>query len=356
MTELYSRAMAVQARRAEQLLAEELTAAWGGVRRRLRRGRAGGRRRRAADRRADRAAAPRRGPARRRRPRRGRRAAPGAEHRQHARPRTGRRRPARAHAPDPDDGRAARLALTADRSAAPAPLARRARSAARRRPRPALATRTSPRSRPRSLRSSGCWRRWSSDGVSDVPARRPLSTASPTRSGRTARSTTSTSSVRPGEMFGLLGPNGAGKTTTIRVLTTLLRVAPGVAHGLRPRRGARADERAQAHRLRAAAALRGGRAHRARERDAVRAPVRRAARASAASGPSGRSSRDRHARARRPPGVDVLRRDGAPAGARAGARQPPAPAHPRRADDRPRSDRARLGVGPDRRAARPRAA
>jgi ABC-2 type transport system ATP-binding protein len=37
-------------------------------------------------------------------------------------------------------------------------------------------------------------------------------------------------SVRPGEMFGLLGPNGAGKTTTIRVLTTLLRVPPGVAH------------------------------------------------------------------------------------------------------------------------------
>jgi ABC-2 type transport system ATP-binding protein len=35
--------------------------------------------------------------------------------------------------------------------------------------------------------------------------------------------------VRRGEMFGLLGPNGAGKTTTIRVLTTLLRVAPGAA-------------------------------------------------------------------------------------------------------------------------------
>jgi ABC-2 type transport system ATP-binding protein len=30
-------------------------------------------------------------------------------------------------------------------------------------------------------------------------------------------------------MFGLLGPNGAGKTTTIRILTALLRVAPGVA-------------------------------------------------------------------------------------------------------------------------------
>ncbi len=30
-------------------------------------------------------------------------------------------------------------------------------------------------------------------------------------------------------MFGLLGPNGAGKTTTIRILTTLLRVPPGVA-------------------------------------------------------------------------------------------------------------------------------
>ena len=35
--------------------------------------------------------------------------------------------------------------------------------------------------------------------------------------------------VHPGEMFGLLGPNGAGKTTTIRILTTLLRVKPGVA-------------------------------------------------------------------------------------------------------------------------------
>jgi ABC-2 type transport system ATP-binding protein len=35
--------------------------------------------------------------------------------------------------------------------------------------------------------------------------------------------------VGAGAMFGLLGPNGAGKTTTIRVLTTLLRVAPGVA-------------------------------------------------------------------------------------------------------------------------------
>jgi ABC-2 type transport system ATP-binding protein len=33
--------------------------------------------------------------------------------------------------------------------------------------------------------------------------------------------------VRAGEMFGLLGPNGAGKTTTIRVITTLLRAAPG---------------------------------------------------------------------------------------------------------------------------------
>jgi ABC-2 type transport system ATP-binding protein len=38
--------------------------------------------------------------------------------------------------------------------------------------------------------------------------------------------------VRPGEMFGLLGPNGAGKTTTIRILTTLLKVAPGHAHVL----------------------------------------------------------------------------------------------------------------------------
>jgi ABC-2 type transport system ATP-binding protein len=35
--------------------------------------------------------------------------------------------------------------------------------------------------------------------------------------------------VERGEVFGLLGPNGAGKTTTLRVLTTLLSPAAGVA-------------------------------------------------------------------------------------------------------------------------------
>jgi ABC-2 type transport system ATP-binding protein len=35
--------------------------------------------------------------------------------------------------------------------------------------------------------------------------------------------------VEQGEVFGLLGPNGAGKTTTLRVLTTLLSPAAGVA-------------------------------------------------------------------------------------------------------------------------------
>jgi ABC-type polar amino acid transport system ATPase subunit len=35
--------------------------------------------------------------------------------------------------------------------------------------------------------------------------------------------------IASGETFGLLGPNGAGKTTTIRMLTTLLEPAEGVA-------------------------------------------------------------------------------------------------------------------------------
>jgi ABC-2 type transport system ATP-binding protein len=35
--------------------------------------------------------------------------------------------------------------------------------------------------------------------------------------------------IESGETFGLLGPNGAGKTTTIRMLTTLLKPAEGVA-------------------------------------------------------------------------------------------------------------------------------
>ena len=35
--------------------------------------------------------------------------------------------------------------------------------------------------------------------------------------------------IERGEVFGLLGPNGAGKTTTLRVLTTLLSPAAGVA-------------------------------------------------------------------------------------------------------------------------------
>ena len=128
-------------------------------------------------------------------------------------------------------------------------------------------------------------------------------------------------SVRAGEMFGLLGPNGAGKTTTIRVLTTLLRVAPGVAHVFgrdvaRERMSVRKLIGYVPQQLSAEAG-----AHRARERDAVRAPVRRAAARARRAGRAG-AGRDRHARARRPAGVDVLRRDGAPAGARAGARQP----------------------------------
>src|ERR1700704_2586262 len=38
--------------------------------------------------------------------------------------------------------------------------------------------------------------------------------------------------VPSGKVLGLLGPNGAGKTTSVRILTTLLRPAAGVARVL----------------------------------------------------------------------------------------------------------------------------
>ena len=41
------------------------------------------------------------------------------------------------------------------------------------------------------------------------------------------RSTTSASTVAPGELFAFLGPNGAGKTTTISILTTTLSKTSG---------------------------------------------------------------------------------------------------------------------------------
>ena len=43
-------------------------------------------------------------------------------------------------------------------------------------------------------------------------------------------------SVAEGEIFGLLGPNGAGKSTLIRMMTTLIPVTSGKAHGGRTRR------------------------------------------------------------------------------------------------------------------------
>ena len=217
----------MQAPRAEQLLAAELTAAWGGVRRRLRRGAravVGGR---AADRLRRSSCCASSRPSRASASASGRRAAPGAEHRQHARPRTGRRRPARRARADPDDGRAARLALTATAR-------RRLRRWRDERGRLLTAAlgRLSARgprraARPRCLRSSGCWRRWS--GARERPCRPPSAARPHLRvRRRTAPSTAIDLEVRPGEMFGLLGPNGAGKTTTIRILTTLLRVPPGV--------------------------------------------------------------------------------------------------------------------------------
>jgi ABC-2 type transport system ATP-binding protein len=110
-----------------------------------------------------------------------------------------------------------------------------------------------------------------------------------------------------GEMFGLLGPNGAGKTTTIRVLTTLLRVAPGAAEILghdvaRERMTVRKLIGYVPQQLSAEAALTG------RENVMLFARLfdvprrERSARAERAL-----EAGDRHARARRPPRLDLTR-------------------------------------------------
>ena len=129
--------------------------------------------------------------------------------------------------------------------------------------------------------------------------------------------------VRPGEMFGLLGPNGAGKTTTIRVLTTLLRVPTGVADVLghdvaRERMTVRRLIGYVPQQLSAEGALTG------RENAMLFARLFDVPRAERAERVDRGARGDGHARARRPHGLDVLGRHGPPAGARAGARQPPA--------------------------------
>ena len=77
-------------------------------------------------------------------------------------------------------------------------------------------------------RHSGRMKRTSSPAVpvTSRPCSRPGSSRP---SATTARSTASTCTSAPGEVFGVLGPNGAGKTTTLRMLATLLQ------HRRRPR-------------------------------------------------------------------------------------------------------------------------
>ena len=116
--------------------------------------------------------------------------------------------------------------------------------------------------------------------------------------------------------------------------------AGGIGRDVRPRRPRLADGGAPAARLRAAAALDRGRADRPRERQLVRAPLRRPA-------PRAQAARRRRARGdgprrrRRPARGHLFGRDGAAARAGAGARQPAGAADPRRADRRARPGRAR---------------
>jgi len=139
--------------------------------------------------------------------------------------------------------------------------------------------------------------------------------------------------VGAGECFGLLGPNGAGKTTIIRLLNTLLPLQGGDIRvfGLDVRRQAMAVRRLLGYvpqQLSIEGALTGREnvAWFARLFDVPRLRTTRTGRGGPADGRPGRRCR--------PPGRRVLRRDGPPPRAGAGAGESAGAARPGRAHRR----------------------
>ena len=157
--------------------------------------------------------------------------------------------------------------------------------------------------------------------------------------------------VEQGEIFGLLGPNGAGKTTTIRIANTLLPVQEGRIEvlGFDVSRAQMAVRRRIGYvpqQLSIEAALTGRQnvSWFARLFDVPRAI--RGERVDEALEMMGLS------RGGRPARRHLLRRHGAPARARPGARQPSRAARARRADRRARPGRPRRRLAARRGAAR----
>jgi ABC-type sugar transport system ATPase subunit len=154
--------------------------------------------------------------------------------------------------------------------------------------------------------------------------------------------------VARGEVFGFLGPNGAGKTTTIRCLMGLCAITGGKAEIL----GAPVPSRAARQRM-------GFLPEQPYFYDYLTVSElldlggRLFGMAAPRAGPAPTADRPGRPRPRpRPAAQEVLQGHAAAGRPGAGADQRPRAGRPRRADERPRSDRAQGGPRPDPRGAR----